>query len=54
MRPAASALKGFALPIWICPIRLNAHMEGLSPNKARAISLFGWEGHSIWGPQGPR
>lgn len=33
MRPVTSALKGFALPIWICPIRLNAHMEGLSPNK---------------------
>ena len=32
-RPATSALKGFALPIWICPIRPNAHPEGLSPNK---------------------
>lgn len=25
--------KGFAFPIWICPIRLNARPEGLSPNK---------------------
>ena len=25
--------KGFALPIWICPIRPNAHPEGLPPNK---------------------
>lgn len=33
VRPATSALKGFALPIWTCPIRPNAHPEGLSPNK---------------------
>ena len=33
VRPATSALKGFALPIWICPIRPNAHLEGLSSNK---------------------
>lgn len=32
-RHATSALKGFALPIWICPIRPNAQPEGLSPNK---------------------
>lgn len=32
-RPATSAPKGFAFPIWICPIRLNARPEGLSPNK---------------------
>lgn len=30
---AMSALKWFALPIWICPIRPNAHPEGLSPKK---------------------
>ena len=33
VRPATSAPKGFALPISICPIRPNAHPEGLSPNK---------------------
>lgn len=33
VRPATSAPKGFAVPIWICPIRPNAHPEGLSPNK---------------------
>lgn len=58
VRPATSALKGFTLPIWICPIRPNAHPEGLSPIKdpvgARANSLFGWEEHDIRGPSGPR
>ena len=33
VRLATSALKGLALPIWICPVCPNAHPEGLSPNK---------------------
>lgn len=33
VRRATSAIKGFALPIWICSIRLRAHPERLSPNK---------------------
>lgn len=52
-----SALKEFALLIWICPIRPNAHPEGLSPNKdqgARAISLFDWEQGDDSGLSGPR
>lgn len=33
-RPAANALKGLVPHIWICLIRPNAHLEGLSsPNK---------------------
>lgn len=58
VRPATSALKEFALPIWICPIRPNARPEGLSQTKirvgARANFLFGWGEHRIRGPCGPR
>ncbi len=32
-RPATSVPKGFAFPMWICPIGPNARPEGLSPNK---------------------
>lgn len=47
VRRTTSAIKGFALPIWICPIRPSAHPEGLSPNKdlgVRSGGFFVWMG----------
>lgn len=49
VRPATSALKGFALSIWIFPIRPSAHPEGLSPNKdpgGRSGGFFVWLGRA--------